>query len=47
VACWADAAAIGYHHRRWMLMRARCAGPFIYFAATISASNCRNSNLPP
>jgi hypothetical protein len=19
---WADAAAIGYHHRRWMLMRA-------------------------
>ena len=46
LVCWADAAAIGYH-RRWMLMRARCAGMFIYFTVTISASNCRNSNLPP
>jgi len=43
VACWAEAAVIGYHRRRRMLMRARrmlmrarCAVPFINNAAYIT-----------
>jgi hypothetical protein len=43
---WADAAAIGYHHRRWM-MSARFTGLFSSAVAIMLLPNLQNGNLPP